>query len=80
MLSMWLWVCQTAISIQTDWLDISYTDLMIGPWFVGEIITNHWGMVFAYGVYVAGHFLPEGLTFIYAFLQVCAQNDQVLEN
>ncbi|XP_062503403.1 transmembrane protein 62-like [Corticium candelabrum] len=48
--------------------------LALGPWFVGEIVTDHWGIVFAYGIYVAGHFLPEGLTFIYAFIQLLFVN------
>jgi hypothetical protein len=48
--------------------------MALGPWFVGEILTNQWGIVFAYGVYVAGHFLPECLTFIYAFFQLLFVN------
>ena len=41
-----------------------------GPWFVAEIIEGHTGVVFIWGMYVKGSFLPGSLTYIYGVFQV----------
>ncbi|GFR04818.1 transmembrane protein 62 [Trichonephila clavata] len=35
----------------------------IGPWFVGYIIDDHIGVCFVWGIFLAGTFLPGGLTY-----------------
>ncbi|MBN3286248.1 TMM62 protein, partial [Polyodon spathula] len=41
-----------------------------GPWFIGEMIDGHSGACFAFGVFVKGHFLEGGLTFVVGVVQV----------
>lgn len=35
----------------------------VGPWFIGYIIDGHIGVCFVWGIFIAGIFLPGGLTF-----------------
>ncbi|GIY01062.1 transmembrane protein 62 [Caerostris darwini] len=35
----------------------------VGPWFVGYIIDDHIGVCFVWGIFLAGTFLPGGLTY-----------------
>ncbi|GFT54035.1 transmembrane protein 62 [Trichonephila clavipes] len=35
----------------------------LGPWFVGYIIDDHIGVCFVWGIFLAGTFLPGGLTY-----------------
>lgn len=44
--------------------------LFSGPWFVGEVIEDHIGVVFAWGTFVNKSFLPGSLTYAYGFFQV----------
>ncbi|MCL4116407.1 UNVERIFIED_CONTAM: hypothetical protein GTU68_024498, partial [Idotea baltica] len=44
--------------------------LPIGPWFIGEVLENHIGVVFAWGTFVYSSYLPGSLTYAYGFLQV----------
>ncbi|KFM76795.1 Transmembrane protein 62, partial [Stegodyphus mimosarum] len=37
--------------------------MAIGPWFFGYIIDGHIGICFVWGIFLAGTFLPGGLTF-----------------
>jgi len=41
-----------------------------GPWFIGEVIDGHNGAGFAFGVFVDGHFLEGGLTYVVGVMQV----------
>lgn len=41
-----------------------------GPWFVGEVMEGHIGVVFAWGTFVYSSYLPGSLTYAYGFLQV----------
>lgn len=43
---------------------------VLGPWFVGEIIDGKWGCCFSFGIFVDGHFLQGGLTFISGIMQL----------
>lgn len=43
---------------------------LTGPWFVGEVIENHIGVVFAWGTFVNRSYLPGSLTYAYGFFQV----------
>jgi hypothetical protein len=44
--------------------------LAIGPWSIGEVIDGHMGVIFVWGIYVNGAFLPGSLTYLYGFLQI----------
>ena len=41
-----------------------------GPWFVGEFLTNHTGVLFVWGFFVKGTFIPGSLTYFYGVFQV----------
>ncbi|XP_006883030.1 PREDICTED: transmembrane protein 62 [Elephantulus edwardii] len=43
---------------------------VLGPWFIGEIITGKVGCCFSFGIFVDGHFLQGSLTFIVGILQM----------
>lgn len=43
---------------------------VLGPWFVGEIIDGKLGCCFSFGIFVDGHFLQGGLTFISGIIQL----------
>ncbi|XP_057199107.1 transmembrane protein 62 [Triplophysa rosa] len=42
----------------------------LGPWFIGEVIDGHNGACFVFGVFVDGHFLEGGLTYVVGVTQV----------
>ncbi|XP_064082624.1 transmembrane protein 62-like isoform X1 [Macrobrachium nipponense] len=44
--------------------------LPLGPWFVGEVIEDHIGVVFAWGTFVNRSYLPGSLTYAYGFMQL----------
>ncbi|XP_045625746.1 transmembrane protein 62 [Procambarus clarkii] len=44
--------------------------LPLGPWFVGEVIEDHIGVVFAWGTFVNRSYLPGSLTYAYGFFQL----------
>lgn len=44
--------------------------LCIGPWSVGHIIEDHIGVIFAWGIFINGTYLPGSFTYAYGFLQV----------
>ncbi|XP_042875483.1 transmembrane protein 62-like [Penaeus japonicus] len=44
--------------------------LPLGPWFVGEVIEDHIGVVFAWGTFVNRSYLPGSLTYAYGFFQM----------
>ncbi|EAT47735.1 AAEL001191-PA [Aedes aegypti] len=41
-----------------------------GPWSFGEVIDGHIGVVFVWGIFVNGTFLPGTLTYFYGFFQL----------
>ncbi|RUS89519.1 hypothetical protein EGW08_002707 [Elysia chlorotica] len=43
--------------------------MAFGPWFAGYILSDHIGVVFAWGIIVNGTFIAGGLTYIYAIFQ-----------
>lgn len=44
--------------------------LAIGPWSIGEVIDGYYGVVFVWGIFVNGVYLPGSLTYLYGFLQL----------
>lgn len=44
--------------------------LTVGPWSIGEVIDNHMGIIFSWGIYVNGGYLPGSLTYLYGFFQL----------
>ncbi|XP_074600919.1 transmembrane protein 62-like isoform X2 [Brevipalpus obovatus] len=43
---------------------------IIGPWFVGELLTNHWGVYFAWGAYIDGSWAPAALTYLLGTVEI----------
>ena len=41
-----------------------------GPWFLGELLECHTGVVFVWGMFVYGSYLLLCLTYVYGVLQV----------
>jgi len=39
--------------------------LTFGPWFIGEVLTNSFGIVFCWGTFVSGSYLPTATTWLY---------------
>lgn len=44
--------------------------LIIGPWFVGEVLEGHIGAIFSWGIIVNGTFIPGLFTYVYGFIQM----------
>lgn len=44
--------------------------LAVGPWSVGEVIDDHIGVIFVWGIYIDGSYLPGSLTYLYGFFQL----------
>lgn len=44
--------------------------LSVGPWSIGYIIENHFGVIFAWGIFVRNAYLPGSFTYVYGFVQV----------
>ncbi|RWS09024.1 transmembrane protein 62-like protein, partial [Dinothrombium tinctorium] len=36
-----------------------------GPWFVGDLIDNHFGVCFVWGMIINGHYSPVGFTYVF---------------
>lgn len=53
------------------WPLIAYSILfLVCPWFVGYIIDDHIGYIFAWGTVVNGTYIPDSLTYWYGFLHL----------
>lgn len=64
-----LWILSTVDRI--FWPLVLYpVYLSFGPWSVGHIIEDYVGVIFAWGIYVNGTFLPGSFTYAYGFLQL----------
>uniref|UniRef100_A0A1B6LP93 Uncharacterized protein n=2 Tax=Graphocephala atropunctata TaxID=36148 RepID=A0A1B6LP93_9HEMI len=46
--------------------------ICFGPWAVGEIIDDYIGVIFAWGTFVNGAYLPGSFTYGYGFFQIAA--------
>ncbi|XP_060803616.1 transmembrane protein 62-like isoform X2 [Amyelois transitella] len=44
--------------------------LPFGPWAIGELIDDHIGIVFAWGIVVKGTYIPEAFTYMYGSVQL----------
>ncbi|KAG0724229.1 Transmembrane protein 62 [Chionoecetes opilio] len=68
------WLRKLWILVSVDrlfWpLVVTAVYMPIGPWFVGEVIENHTGVVFAWGIFVNRSYLPGSLTYAYGFVQM----------
>lgn len=42
----------------------------VGPWTVGEIIEGHTGVIFMWGTFIEGMYLPGGLTYLYGVIEL----------
>lgn len=45
-------------------------NILLGPWYFGEIITGVYGSVSVHGVSVGGHFIPGSMTYVHGGIQV----------
>lgn len=54
------------------------TYIMIGPWFMAEVIDGHTGLMFVWGLYVKGALLPGSLTYVYGIFQMVSYNIPLL--
>ncbi|XP_033734375.1 transmembrane protein 62-like [Pecten maximus] len=50
----------------------------MGPWFVAEILEGHLGVVFIWGLYVKGVFIPGSLAYLYGIFQIVVFNVPIL--
>ncbi|GAB6029706.1 hypothetical protein CHUAL_005428 [Chamberlinius hualienensis] len=48
--------------------------VILGPWFIGEVIDNHTGICFAWGMFVNGSYLPGGYTIVFAVIRIWTFN------
>jgi len=48
--------------------------IAMGPWLIGEIVDGHYGVMFVWGTFVAGSYLPGSLSYLYAAIQLCLAN------
>jgi hypothetical protein len=44
--------------------------LSFGPWSIGYLVEDHLGVIFAWGIFVNGSYLPGSFTYAYGFIQV----------
>lgn len=64
-----LWILSTIDRI--FWPLVLYAFyLLVGPWSIGYLVEDHLGIIFAWGIFVNGTFLPGSFTYAYGFLQV----------
>ncbi|XP_048734623.1 transmembrane protein 62-like isoform X2 [Ostrea edulis] len=52
--------------------------IAIGPWFLAEVIDGHTGLLFVWGLYVKGAFLPGNLAYVYGIFQMVTFNIPLL--
>ncbi|XP_059485481.1 transmembrane protein 62-like [Neocloeon triangulifer] len=64
-----IWILSTVDRIFFP-LTIYALYLTIGPWSIGEVIENHTGIIFAWGMVINGSYLPGSLTYAYGFIQL----------
>lgn len=43
---------------------------LIGPWFLAYLVSDYVGIVFAWGQFIDGYFLPVGFTFVFSAIFV----------
>lgn len=64
-----LWILSTVDRILYPYL-FSILYVLIGPWSIGHIIDGHMGIIFSWGMFVKGHFLPGTLSYLYGYFQL----------
>ena len=42
----------------------------IGPLYVGEVLSDTYGLIWTHGVYVAGNFVPGSMTYFHSTIEV----------
>ncbi|XP_066245016.1 transmembrane protein 62-like [Euwallacea similis] len=64
-----LWVLTTIDRI--FWPIVLYPlYLVMGPWSIGYIVEDYLGVIFSWGIFVDGAFLPGSFTYAYGFVQM----------
>ncbi|KAL1489693.1 hypothetical protein ABEB36_013633 [Hypothenemus hampei] len=64
-----LWILTTVNRI--FWPMVLYPlYLVFGPWSVGYIVEDYIGVIFSWGIFVDGAFLPGSFTYAYGFIQM----------
>lgn len=64
-----LWILSTVDRL--FWPIIGYCIyLAVGPWSFCEIIDGHYGVIFVWGIYIDGSYLPGSLTYLYGYFQL----------
>ncbi|XP_015782777.1 transmembrane protein 62 [Tetranychus urticae] len=43
---------------------------MVGPWFIGDLLDGHWGICFAWAMYIDGHWVPLALPYLFASINM----------
>lgn len=64
-----LWVLTTVDRV--FWPVVLYPIyLVFGPWSIGYIVEDYVGVIFSWGIFIDGAFLPGSFTYAYGFVQV----------
>ncbi|KAH1022096.1 hypothetical protein HUJ04_011544 [Dendroctonus ponderosae] len=64
-----LWILTTVDRI--FWPMVLYPlYLIFGPWSIGYIVEDYIGVIFSWGIFVDGAFLPGSFTYAYGFIQM----------
>ncbi|XP_041352830.1 transmembrane protein 62-like [Gigantopelta aegis] len=76
----WLWKLWLTSRINLTYYSLLGSVLYItfGPWFAGEMLEGHTGVVFVWGIFVKGTFLPGSHTFFYGIFQMITFNIPLL--
>lgn len=59
-------------------LFLFYNLYFVGPWFVADVLENETGVVFVWGLYVKGTFMPGSLTYLYGIFHIVTFNIPLL--
>lgn len=64
-----MWILSTVDRLAIPIVSYSFY-LIIGPWCFVEVIDGHMGVVFVWGIFVNGSFIPGTLQYLYGFCQL----------
>ncbi|XP_019851820.1 PREDICTED: transmembrane protein 62-like [Amphimedon queenslandica] len=42
----------------------------VGPWYVGEVLRDVYGLIFVHGMMASGHFIPGSLTYVHGVAEI----------
>ncbi|XP_046370282.2 transmembrane protein 62-like [Haliotis rufescens] len=68
----WLWKLWLTARTNSIYYPVLGAILYVtfGPWFVGDFLENHTGLLFVWGMYVHGTFIPGSHTYFYGIFHV----------